>query len=229
MKKILPLFFVVVCLGCLSDENENKEIGCLSKDLLSGGYENILIEIDYQKSAKLNISSITFFRDKVSEICQKNVIISIDDEISDGDIKGEYESADKLCKPISEKYRDFISNDTTIGLYIIVIEEKYISNENVMGIAYRYDSFVIFDYILDVINNIGGDFYEISAQRHILLHEFGHILGLSNWDSDGNMHCNNSNCVMHKYFQVYRNYSYFIDDEPDFCDECYLEIDEKRG
>ena len=232
MKKIFFISFILMGFGCLSDNNSDPKIGDLAEELLSDEYDSIIIEIDYQAGSEPNVSSLTFFREKIAALTNMDVQISLDDNISDEDILEDYSDINGLCEPISKKYRDFYGNKTTLAIYIIFINGSYQLDDNVMGIAYKYDSFVIFDHIFDIINEAGNNYYEILAERYILLHEFGHILGLSDWDEDGDMHCNNSSCVMHEHFEVYRNYSYFIQNfmngEPEFCDECYLELDEKR-
>ena len=232
MKKIVFPALLLVCFGCLSNDNNDPEIGDLADDLLLDDYDSIVIEIDYQSGAAPNVSSLTFLKQKIALLTNKSVQISLDDEIPDEDIQNDYSDIKELSNPIHKKYRDFHGNKTTISIYVVFIDGSYLLNENVMGTAYEYDSFIIFNHIFGIINDAGNSYYEILAERYILLHEFGHILGLSKWDEDGDNHCNNSSCVMHESFQVYINYTYFVQNfingDPEFCNECYLELDKKR-
>jgi len=90
VKYVLPVLVFFFCFGCLSQKGTNKKVGDLAEDLLSDEYNSIVIEIDYQIGAMPNVSSLTFFRDKVAKITNKTVFLSLDDEILDGDIETEY-------------------------------------------------------------------------------------------------------------------------------------------
>lgn len=216
MKKayIVLLSFAILLLSCDKKDNplsgrgsNGGTLGSASRDLLSSAtYKKLIIEIHYMTGMRPTDNTVTNLKNFLNSVVDKpaGVEVIINEVPATG--KSNYSLNDITA--LESKYRSAFNDGDDIAVHFLFVDGAY-TDENVLGIAYRSTSMVVFESV--VIANSGGLLRpsKEKLETTVVDHEFGHILGLVNLgsamqtshaDVNNKNHCNNEDCLM--YFQV---------------------------
>lgn len=105
----------------------------------------------------------------------------------------------------TDRNRTVYTDGNQLTLYILFADADYDTN-GVIGVAYRNTALCVFEKTVQA--NSGGinQASRVKVETGVLLHEIGHLLGLTNngtamttphEDAAHKAHCNNSNCLMY--------------------------------
>ena len=169
-----------------------------SKDfLLPDKYTDLEIEIIYEKLMPPNLDSVACLVSTAKLYCHKTSIKVIRTEISVitsqnfpcafyGNIwtSSILSSFTKICRTKSTR-------DNILVLHILYLPGYILEDVNAIGEAFADDAFVIFRW------RVSNEW-----ESSVLVHEFGHIMGLvdpksKHHDNQHKWHCANKNCVMY--------------------------------
>ena len=207
--------------------------GDKGKDYLKNDiYTYLLIEIDYvpgyapdNDALSLLIQRITFYTNKT---------------IKDKVLNAELENRDKYTieevYELEKKHRNYYTANDVAVLYFIYLSGEFADEKNVLGVAYTGTSIVVFKETIKKAATVYLPVRDIESA--VLVHEFGHIIGLVNinYKSDRNhedtahkYHCINPKCVM--YYEVEsRKLSIIFTGLPtDFDDNCRKDIEKLKS
>lgn len=166
-----PQFFPTIA-------NDLSSIGSMNHQYLQGHtFKQVLIEIDRAESAHPEDVAINGLRDVIEQYADKpeGVLIEMSDVIEDDD--DEYTLGE--IQRTMRAYRDNYSTGDTAVIYILYLNGEFADINNTLGVTVNASSFVMFPEEVQRssgANLFGGPAYE----RSIVVHEFGHLLGLVN-------------------------------------------------
>ncbi len=213
---IVFLFGLLLIMGCSESPGDNKNsyshtlsVGASSADLLSSDYTRLEIEVDYVSGYQPSQTALNNLQSFLESRLNKpgGISIVLDDEISS---PGMSSFTTQQVYEIEKEHRDSFTEDKTLAAYFIILDAPY-QQENVLGVAYFNTSMALFEGVIK--QNTGG-FGQPSAatvESSVLMHEFGHILGLvdtgssmvtNHEDGEHEKHCNNENCLMYWAIQT---------------------------
>ncbi|MBT8325519.1 MAG: membrane metalloprotease [Winogradskyella sp.] len=222
MKRILILCLSVIIVACTTEESntntpnvdntlENKQpTGSSSNDLLSDDtFTSMVLEIVYVDGFEPTQTAINNLVNFIEERSFKPNGITIDMRSIPSPGTSPYTNEDIVT--IEDNNRTRYNTNTQIAVWAFFADGQSASNtENsvVLGTAYRNTSFVIYE---ETIQNLTDGTFGPSQsvlESTVMLHEFGHIYGLTNLgaplqsdheDQDNPRHCDVEDCLM--YFQ----------------------------
>ncbi|NOT76117.1 MAG: peptidase [Cyclobacteriaceae bacterium] len=214
MKKIsvLILWVFILVLGCKDNDsiNSSNPNNVVPADFLSNSnYDKLIVEIQYvngfQPSAA-TVNNLTAFLQ--ARLNKSSGITVVQSEIASPG-KSVYLDAD--IQSNENLHRTQKTSGKTLTAYFFFADGEYsgsTGNSKILGIAYGSSSMAIFE---KSIKDLSGGVSQPSVatlESTVVLHEFGHILGLVNrgtplksahQDANGK-HCTDTNCLM--YFSV---------------------------
>jgi len=166
---------------------------------------------------------------------------------------------------IGEKFRDnkndlFPIMSDTVYLYVLYLDGKMAEEKGeIPGMVFSADSICVFPESLDSIHfglddihfgldsihfgvlwRKGKEVARENVETTVLLHEFGHLLGLARRPGlegyqklapEHGKHCSNSSCVMYwrlSWAATGNDYDHYLNDYKHFCDDCLVELDSYR-
>lgn len=215
-KSVLLIFFLTI--SCNEDDsigdvlnNNNypykQQVGYSANDILSNkNFTNIFIEVMYVDGFKPSAETITNLKNFLGSRTYKTNI-TVEERLIIIAKKSIYSIED--IRSIEDANRSKFSGENELAISAIFINGSSSSNtENsiVLGTAYRNTSFVIFE---ETIQSTANNFFgpsKITLETSVILHEFGHLLGLVNLgtnmvtnheDTAHNAHCISENCLMY--------------------------------
>jgi hypothetical protein len=182
----------------------NKPVGASANELLSANkYTSLKIEVQYMTGYQPDAAALTHLQSTLQmllnkpsgiTIVTKEIPVSSNLTLSVGDVES-----------IEKNNRTAFTSGGEIAVYILYTNGNYTDN-NVLGIAYKNTSAVLFG---KKINDNSGSIGQASRTKlvaTVIEHEVGHLLGLVDLGSNmqnnhkdiahGN-HCSNSNCLMY--------------------------------
>ncbi len=194
------LVLVIVASGCLSDIRDVVDPVEPGDYILKDDYSKWVIEVDYVSGMKPSQSWLDELDRKMTELVRKDAVtVKVGNTIPGKDV---WRDSDILG--LADSHQNEQTGGDTVVTYVTYVDGRY-TDDKVLGIAYGYDQVVIFKERIDdgcsanplCIGNAN------TIQRAVLIHEFGHVLGLVdrgvpmvNPHSDGGAHSNNRNSVM---------------------------------
>lgn len=219
LRKLLNLTLaaslLILLTQCSSDDPEpggngsnNLNIGAVgssANDLLSSAnYTNIQVEIQYAAGFAPPQGSIDYLRTFLNSRLNKPGGIIITTNQVDAPGQASYSLSD--IRGIEDESRTQFTDGNTIAVYFYFADGSYSENENVLGIAHRNTSMVLFQSRIEELSGSPGQISTQMMTSTVLAHEFAHILGLVNIgtnmqtaheDSANEHHCDNENCLMY--------------------------------
>lgn len=215
LKLIFAATFFLLLTHCSSDDPEpggngtnNLNIGAVgssANDLLSSAnYSNIQVEIQYAAGFAPPQGSIDYLRSFLNSRLNKPEGITITTNQVDAPGQVSYSLSD--IRGIEDESRTQFTDGNTIAVYFYFADGNYSENENVLGIAHRNTSMVLFQSRIEELSGSPGQISTQLMTSTVLAHEFAHILGLVNIgtdmqnvheDSANEHHCDNENCLMY--------------------------------
>jgi hypothetical protein len=227
--------------------------GIFGSVFLSEG-DTLVIEVDWVYGVEPDRDALGNFSGEVENITDKEVEIDLSDLVwidssspirnSLGDYrlpKDEKELMAKI-KDLGEGYRDhnnalFPTLSDTIYLYVIYLDGIVRRDDSfVPGMVFSPDAICIFPKVLD---NLGASGQRQNLEVTILLHEFGHLLGLANrpgleeYQNSEQLknHCSNPSCVMFwnlTWGNDNEGYDDYKKGYKTLCGDCQAELDSYR-
>lgn len=230
LKGILLIFFLTI--SCNKDDslgnvlNSNypykQQVGYSANDILSNKiFSDIYVEVMYVSGFKPSAETLINLVDFIASRTNKTNIV-IEERLINISLKSVYSIDD--IRSIEDANRSIFSNENQLAISALFLDGKS-SNDTetntVLGTSYRNTSFIIFEEtIQNSSNNILGP-EKIILESSVILHEFGHLLGLVNHgtsmlvnheDTTNNAHCTNENCLMYYLIEYGKNPHHWVQD-----------------
>ena len=219
-KWIVGCFLLSFTFSCGGDDNgpggggnngnsaNLQSVGDSAADLLSGGtYQTLQVEIQYASGFRPPQQSIDFLQSFLNNRLNKTGGINITvNEISTPG-KSTYSLAE--LREIEDSNRTKYNSGNTIATYFFFADGNYDQSANVLGVAHRNTSMVLFQKRIEELSGGIGQASTELVTSSVMAHEFGHILGLVNagtpmqtehQDEPNGRHCDVESCLM--YFAV---------------------------
>ena len=186
------------------DYLHNRAVGASANELLAASkYTLLKIEVQYMTGYQPDAAALSHLQSTLSSLINKPAGITI--------VTKEIPAATNMTLSVNDiieiekKNRTAFTSGSELAIYILYTNGNYTDN-NVLGIAYKNTSTVLFG---KKINDNSGGLGQASRTKLIATvaeHELGHLLGLVNTGSpmqtghqDGahGNHCSNTNCLMY--------------------------------
>ncbi len=221
MKKIMSgIYSVALCLllascGGDSDPNgggsgnlNNRPVGESANDLLtSSNYNRLEVELVYAAGFEPPSASVDYIRNFLAERLNKPGGVSVVTRQISAPGKSRYSLQELVDIETANRLK--FNNESTLGVYLFFADGSYAPNENVLGVAYKNTSMVLFQSRIEELSGGIGQSSTSLLTSSVMAHEFGHILGLVNTgsalqsdhqDVANGHHCDVDDCLM--YFAV---------------------------
>lgn len=194
--------------GIFVDKDYTKNVGESANYLLSDNkFKELKIEILYMDGFKPQTASINNLKAFLEQRLNKPNGISFSyKQIPNG--SGVY-SMDEI-RAIEDEHRSLFNKSKVLTASLMFVNGHYnqdSGNSTVLGVAYRNSSMVIFEETIHGYSDGGlGEPSREILESTVILHEFGHIMGLVNvgtamvhnhQDTDHGHHCDNDDCLMY--------------------------------
>jgi hypothetical protein len=213
---VVFLTFLLLCsYGCIKSiagEEEsidyetlhNRTFGASAREFLSDEkYTSLKLEIQYMEGYKPDKDAIYHLHSFLLKRLHKPQGITIvSREIAPETDK--VLSRDEIIA-IERKNRTAYTKGNQLAVYILYTNGMYV-NDKIFGLAYRNTSTVIFGQNVKENTNKIGKPNRTKLEATILLHEMGHLLGLTgkgsplqsdHYDENHVSHCKNRKCLMY--------------------------------
>lgn len=218
---VVILFGILLFSACKSDDEQTvaedpkaenrKQLGLSAEDLLSDDfYTSITIELAYPVTYRPTETTIANFRAFLEERLHKPEGIRFVETIIQAPTGAPFTLND--IKEIEDENREYYTTGTDIAVYVF-FSNGASSNDSdttvTLGTAYQNTSIVIYEKTIKSLANGNQNIDLSNLESSTWQHEFGHILGLVNIQSDdihtthedpGHLkHCMVESCLM--YFE----------------------------
>lgn len=176
------LVLSLAAAGCLSSLIGG---GVTAKDLVSDDdYSNWVIEIDYVGGERPAGDVVNGLLSRVQEVVSKD---SVRVQYSDADLPSKDRWTRGALQDLHDSRRDLKTEGSTVTTHLMFVDGEY-QEEGVLGFAVGHDWIVIFSERIDRGCDEGGPLGlpacsgtdRTRAHTAVLVHEFGHIMGLVN-------------------------------------------------
>ena len=215
MKSFTKLLLIVLLLaGCSkkddyvnnpgASELHNRAVGASANEILSSSkYSSLRIEVMYMTGYPPDATALGHLQSTLSALVNKaSGITIIPREISAS--SNTVLSLDDIVN-IEKNNRTAFTSGSELAVCILYTNGTY-TDGNVLGIAYKNTSVVIFGKT--IYDNSGGigQASRTKLEATVLEHELGHLMGLvdlgspmqaGHKDAAHGNHCNNTNCLMY--------------------------------
>ncbi len=185
------------------DYSYNRAVGASANELLGANkYKSLKIEIQYMTGFVPDAAAIDHLKSLLNSLLIKPVGITI--VIKDIPASSNTTLTIDQVLGIEKNNRTVFSVGDEIGVYFLFTNGNY-SDNNVLGIAYRNSSMVLFGKKIHDNSGAIGQASRTKLEATVMEHEFGHIMGLvdlgttmqtNHKDAAHGNHCNNQNCLM---------------------------------
>lgn len=220
--RYFELFLLLTLLfwGCTNSGPDNNDsgstyshvqnVGASANHFLSdNSFISLTIEIDYVEGYQPSQAAIdnlqTFLEQRLNK--PGGISIRIDDAISSP--QNDSFTAEEIYT-LEQQHRDSYSEENTIAAYFLILDGAY-ERENVLGVAYFNTSMALFEEVIRQHTGGLGQPSAATVETSVLMHEFGHILGLVNIgtdtvqaheDAENEAHCTVESCLMYWAIQT---------------------------
>ena len=222
MKTNLKIFLLVfVFASCSNSTNEpidpinvdntlenKKPTGSSANDLLSNDeFKSLIVELVYVKNHEPEEATIDNLQQFLEATLNKSIGISITTREIESHGDGPFTNLE--ISEIEDSERTNYNTGDQIAVFALFIDAESAENtssETVLGTAYRNTSFVIYEKAIKGFSDESLEPDRAILETTVLLHEFGHLLGLTNFgssmqtpheDAVHSKHCDVENCLMY--------------------------------
>ncbi|HEY4617318.1 MAG TPA: membrane metalloprotease [Flavobacterium sp.] len=223
MKKGIALLTLaaVLLVSCAQDDSANntsaegnlisnnqKTTGSSANDLLSdAAFKSMVIEVVYVQGFEPSATSISNFVSFLNARTYKPEGITVVKRAIASTGKTSYTNQDIVA--IEDANRTKYNSSNQIAVWAFFADAESASNTDtglVLGTAYRNTSFVIYEKTLQGLSDSPFEPNRSLLETTVITHEFGHILGLTNFgtalqsnheDTAHPKHCNVESCLMY--------------------------------
>lgn len=250
----LILVVVVILESCSKDDVNNdlanginkvanKQLtGSSANNILSDSeFKSIIIELVYVEGFEPTSASIDNFINFIIERCHKPNGITVEKRAIPS--LGNTEYTIQEIADIEDTNRTKYNNGEQIAIWVFFTDgnsAKDDGNSVVLGTAYRNTSFVIYE---ETVHDYSDSRFEPNRnllETTVITHEFGHILGLTNFgsaqqtvheDTEHPRHCNIQTCLM--YWESTSSSSFFnmtnMNSAPQLGSQCVADLQANGG
>ena len=197
----------MVAIGC-HKETVSLPNNILPNDFLSDkNYNKLIVEIQYVSGNAPAAATLDNLQAFLQQRLNKSTGITIAQNSITSPGKSVY-SVDDI-ENIEKANRSQTTSSKTLTAYFFFADGDYASNSGnskVLGFAYGSSSMVIFEKTIKGLSGGVGQPTVTALETTVVLHEFGHILGLVNngtpmqaahQDVPNGKHCDDQNCLMY--------------------------------
>ncbi len=177
---VITVILVLATPGCL-DSLKDSVVSCdnitgeCRYEILKGNeYSKIHIEVNYVTGNSPESDALNLLKQRIQEVTDKSTITV--SQSSFGSTDNSYTLEELL--ELEDKQRTRFKSGNTFVIHILYLNGEYSDNDQTLGLAYSGTSFAIFKEKIE-----DAAFLLISAkdiEKSVLVHEFGHLLGLVN-------------------------------------------------
>lgn len=208
------LFFAVVLAGCIKSIADEpgffdptyhlRGTGKSAKELLTDSvFKALKIEVQYVKGTEPAEETLLNLKKFLSTHLNKPKGI----HIVTTEIPSPEDTVFNLLRvmQLEDKQRTEFTRNDTLAVYVLFANGYYF-NQQLLGHAYRNTSVVVFEsHILENATRLKKH-SRVYLESRVLLHEFGHLMGLVNTgapvqsdhhDEEHGKHCTNKRCLMY--------------------------------
>jgi len=221
MKRIFFLisFTFFLLLSCSDDvteysidgfvkSNNRKVTGSSSHDLLAEDkFRSVVVEIVYVEGFEPTTTAINNFISFLDERLYKSDGILIDKRAIASPGKDTFTTEEIVAIEDANRIKYNTADQIAVWAFFVDGKSSKDTAEGViLGTAYRNTSFVIFENTIRGLSDSPFEPNRSVLETTVMSHEFGHILGLTNFgaplqsdheDSEHEKHCNVESCLMY--------------------------------
>ncbi len=242
------LIMVSSSAGCFGDDDasgDDTAVGDFKYHYLRDRYPDMVVEIDHVSGFAPSSDAKNTLETRIKNYCDKD---SVSYKVSS------FQSDDEsyTLKEIKELAKEHRTEDRRggdkVSMHVLYLNGEYAENSNTLGLAYEATSIAIFKEKIDdaAENNLIIQLpFLVNAEdieKAVLVHEWGHLLGLVNigytserdhHDTNHRHHCKHDDCVM--YWQIESssivNYMNSGQTKPptDFDPDCVADLEMLKG
>lgn len=153
-------------------------VGANGRAYLRGDRTRLIVEVDVQEGASLDQAALDQLRSVIDRVADKNEIVFSGGNAFASD-RREWTTAD--LRAAAEQHRQHFSDDSTATMYLLVVQGGFYRDgeqTNAIGVAYNASEMAVFPDRWSGLTAALGSSTAIA--RAVLVHEFGHLLGLVN-------------------------------------------------
>ncbi len=244
IRPILYIFALMLlatgCVKTIASEEDSiidfsfheKNFGASAQHLLkSDQYTSLKIEVQYMKGVKPNSAALKNLKAFLEKHLNKpEGIFMITKEIASA---GKPVLNRSEVDSIRKVNRTIYSTNDQIAVHILYTDGEYV-NGSVLGEAYRNTTIVLFGKSINDNSDRFSKPSQTTLETTLLLHEFGHLLGLMDKgskmytghnDASNNAHCQNRSCLMYYGIDVEDKFGPLIKREvPELDDDCLFDL-----
>ena len=178
--KVILVAVLVLMPGCLENLKEelvsceNVTGECRYEILRSTDYSRLHIEINYVTEHAPDSEAVDLLKQRIQETTDKTSVSVSQNGF--GSTDSSYSLEEILA--IEKEQRERHKSGNTFIIHILYLNGEYEDNDQTLGLAYTGSSFVLFKEKIEETQ-----FGFISAEeveRSVIVHEYGHLLGLIN-------------------------------------------------
>lgn len=197
MRLALGLVLAITTAGCLQSLVDGNRVEPTDY-IRDSTYKKWVIEVDYVQGQRPNDSWLDELEQRLGELVRKDQIT-----IQIGNVlPGQDTWSHDQIQDLKRQHQDAKTGENTVVTWVVYLDGRPRSGDAI-GVAYNWDGIVVYSERIKEGCGLALLCSTNTIQRAVLIHEFGHILGLVdretpmvNPHTDGSKHSNNSNSVM---------------------------------
>ncbi len=137
-----------------------------------------VIEVDHVSGQAPSTQALDALESAMQALVRKD---SVDIIMSEANLAGGNTWTDAELRALEKETRDYETGGNTIVTHVLYVDGAYAPNENVLGVTFGHSFVVMFDErIEDLTSDILVKTTAFEMERAVLIHEFGHVIGLVN-------------------------------------------------